>query len=153
MADYYNEISESYEELHGAEQTKKLQAIKKSWNPKGLILDIGCGTNIANKFFKNTIGLDSSFKMLKKGINVCGEAEKLPFKNNSFDAILCLTAFHNFKSQKKAMSEMKRVLKKDQIAITLLKKSKNFNGLKSLVTKNFNVRCIDEEKDLILICP
>ena len=151
MEDYYNVIAGSYNELHGEEQEEKLRLLKVHWNPRGLILDIGCGTNIANKFFKNIIGIDKNFKMLKTGINVCCLAEHLPFKDKSFDAILCLTAFHNFDNPERAISEMKRVVKKDNVVISILKKSKKFNKLKGIIEKNFNAKKIDSKKDVIFI--
>lgn len=153
MENYYNEISTAYDELHLEEQSKKLSIIKSHWNPKGLILDIGCGTNIASKFFNNIIGIDNSFSMLRQGINVCAKAESLPFKTKSFDAILCLTAIHNFNDHKKAIKEMKRILKKDCIAISILKKSSKFNEIKKEILKKFNCRIFEDEKDVIFICP
>ena len=151
MEDYYNATASSYDELHEEEQRKKLELVKKHWKINGLILDIGCGTNIANDYFKNIIGIDKSIKMFKKGTNVCCKAEELPFKDRAFDGILCLTAMHNFDYFNRAIKEMKRVLKGNNVSISVLKKAKNFNKIKNAITKNFNVRAIDEEKDVIFI--
>jgi len=41
------------------------------------------------------------------------EAEKLPFKNNQFDVILCYETIEHIRDPQKAVLEMKRVLKKD----------------------------------------
>lgn len=41
------------------------------------------------------------------------EAENLPFNNNFFDLLLCYETIEHVRSPQKAMSEMKRVLKKD----------------------------------------
>lgn len=153
MKGYYNTIARSYNSLHRKEQEKKLSIIKKIWRPKGLILDIGCGTNIATKYFDKVIGIDKSFNMLQEGTNVCANAENLPFKDKSFDAVLCLTAIHNFNDPIRAINEMKRVLKKCSIAITLLKKSNNFEEIKNNIIKEFDVHCIEEDKDIIFTCP
>ncbi|EKD90180.1 MAG: methyltransferase type 11 [uncultured bacterium] len=40
------------------------------------------------------------------------EAEKLPFKNNQFDLILCYETIEHVRNPKKVISEMRRVLKK-----------------------------------------
>ena len=153
MEDYYNAIAKAYNSLHKNEQAKKLEIISEHWNSKGLILDLACGTNIANNYFSNIIGLDKSIKMLSHGINVCAKAENLPFKNKAFDAVLCLTAFHNFDDPEKAIKEIKRILKKDCIAISIMKKSANFEMLKNLILKNFKVKIIEEEKDIIFTSP
>lgn len=41
------------------------------------------------------------------------EAEKLPFKNNQFDLILCYETIEHVRGPKKALQEMKRVLKQN----------------------------------------
>ena len=80
-----------------------------------------------------------------------GYAEKLPFKNKSFDVIVSVTAIHNFKDQEKALDEMLRIGKKT-IVITLLKKAQKYKKIKDLIYKKLkNVKEIDEEKDTIFI--
>ncbi|MBI2667388.1 class I SAM-dependent methyltransferase [Candidatus Woesearchaeota archaeon] len=102
--EFYNKISKSYDELYGKEQENKLRIIKNNIKLKGLTLDIGSGTGISKKFF-NTIGIDPSFNLLKKG-DICGKAEYLPFKNKGFDNVICLTSIHHF-NLKKSIKEMK----------------------------------------------
>ena len=57
---YYDEISEGYEELHTEEQLKKMAVIKAKIRPKkeDLLLDIACGTGLSSDFNCNVIGLD-----------------------------------------------------------------------------------------------
>lgn len=43
----------------------------------------------------------------------CAEAEKLPFKNNSFDVLLCYEVIEHVRDPQKAMNEMKRVMKEE----------------------------------------
>lgn len=150
---YYNKISKGYNELYKEEQLKKIKIIKKYIKPKGLLLDIGAGTGISTKAFTKKalcIALDPSKEMLKKypGLKVVGKAENLPFKDNTFDIIISVTALHHANPEK-AISEIKRVAKPNaQIAISILKKSKRLPGIKKLL-KNFKE--IEEEKDIILI--
>ena len=50
---YYDEISEGYEELHKEEQETKIKIIK-DWLAPGFnqkLLDVGCGTGLAAQFF------------------------------------------------------------------------------------------------------
>ena len=149
----YDFTARGYNELHQEEQLKKLKTIKKHFQPQGLMLDLGAGTGIST-FYSNSIALDKSFEMIKqfKGGKVVGDAINLPFKDNTFDSLICLTAFHNFSDFNKAIKEIKRVLKNhSSICITILKKSTNFTLIKKLLLSNLNLKEYDEEKDLILI--
>lgn len=150
---YYNQIAEGYNELHEEEQRKKLEIIKKYFHPKGLILDIGAGTGVSTKYFKNIILLDPSKEMLKraKGKKVLGRAENLPFLDNTFDAVISVTSLHHT-DIKKVIEEVKRVSKKNaKYAFSILKKSKEYGKIKDLLHKNFRLKEIDEEKDTILV--
>ncbi|MBI2672761.1 hypothetical protein HYX19_00725, partial [Candidatus Woesearchaeota archaeon] len=61
------------------------------------------------------------------------------------------TAVHHF-NLKKAIQEIKRVSKKEtKYAFTIMKKAKNFEGIRKELHKNFSLKEIDEEKDLILV--
>lgn len=150
---YYNEIAKGYNLLYEEEQRKKLDIIRNNLNPKGRILDIGAGTGISAKYFKNIVLLDPSKEMLKraKGKTVVGKAEEIPFPAKTFDAIISITSLHHTKI-KKAIKEIKRVSKKDcQYAFSLLKRAKNYQLIKQELNKNFNLKEIEEEKDIILI--
>jgi len=150
MNSYYDEISSGYNELHKEEQLKKVRIIIKELgitNEK--VLDVGCGTAFYAELFENYTGLDSSKGMLEKAkANVIlGNAENLPFKDKSFDVVISVTALHNVKDFKKAIKEMERV-SKGKIAISVLKKSKNFDWIKEELK---NYKKIEEEKDIIFI--
>ena len=150
---YYDKIAKGYNELYEEEQEKKLKVIKKYLKPKGLILDIGAGTGIASKYFKNIILLDPSEDMLKqaKGEKIVAKAEKLPFPDKTFDAIISITALHHT-DIKKAIKEIKRVSKKNcKYAFTILKRAKKYSLIKQELEKNFKLKEIDGEKDIILI--
>jgi ubiquinone/menaquinone biosynthesis C-methylase UbiE len=146
---YYDEISKSYNELHGEEQKKKFNLIKKFIH--GKVLDVGCGTGISTP--KGAVGIDPSAELLKQhpGKTVKGCAEQLPFPDKSFDTVICLTAVHNFSDIEKGLREIKRVGKKTFI-ISVLKKSPKFDEIiekiKKIIKPN---KTIDEEKDLIFI--
>ncbi len=152
----YQLIAKSYNELYSEEQLEKLKIISKHLKvkEKDKLLDIGCGTGISTNYFKcNSIGIDSCKELIEQGKNlILGEAEILPFKDKEFDIILCITAIHNFNNYKKAIKEMKRVIKdKGKIAITILKKSSKFNEIKEELNKNFKFKEYDHRLDLILI--
>ena len=155
--DYYSKIAGSYDRLHEEEQINKLRLISKylKVREKDLLLDIGCGTSISTRFFKcKSIGIDNSKGMLKKAGKNCvfGDAESLPFKDKMFDIVISVTAMHNFKDTETSIKEIKRVLKRNgKVAVTLLKKSKNFIKIKRLLLKHFDFIEAEEEKDVIFI--
>ena len=151
--DYYSSIARGYSELYGEEQLKKVKIIIKELKIKDeKVLDIACGPALYSKLFKYYAGIDSSKGLLKQARSnvIFGRAEKLPFKNKSFDVVICVTAIHNFDDTKKAIIEMKRV-SKNKIAVTLLKRSKKFNYIKDLIYEYLDVYEIKEDKDIIFI--
>src|SRR5688572_476862 len=88
-----------------------------------LVLDIGCGTGIATRQLRDrgvrVIGSDIDAGMIEEAEKtspkisyVVAPAHQLPFENNHFDAVTAFSAFHWFRD-KKSLSEIKRVLKKD----------------------------------------
>lgn len=85
------------------------------------ILDAGCGTGLLLKKlsrFGKTWGIDVSYEALKYARKrklkrlFHSSVEKLPFKNNMFDAVVCIDVLYHQKVTKdiKALSEFYRVL-------------------------------------------
>ena len=151
----YNKIAKSYNELHREEQIKKLEIIKKNIKIIPPLLDVGCGTGISTNYFNVvSIGIDNSKEMIKQckeGNLIYGNAEKLPFLDKSFNTVISVTSFHNFKNMKKALLEIKRVSNKDNIAITFLKKSSKLEKFRELLRKYFKFKEIDCHNDILFI--
>ena len=92
------------------------------------ILDIGCG-NCRNLIpFKDNelYGIDFSKKMIKNAKKFCknnklkvnllvADATKIPFEDNYFDIVICISVLHHLNPQdvKKVLKEIYRILKKD----------------------------------------
>jgi len=82
------------------------------------ILDVGCGIgSIEERLLEFDItGIDSSEEMLEEARKrsdkefIHGDAENLPFEENSFDGILYLTTLEFIPDYKKALKEASRVL-------------------------------------------
>lgn len=161
---YYDSISEGYEELHREEQEKKLAIVKSELNIKEdmLLLDVGCGTGITSNFPCKVIGLDPAEKLLEKFSAplakqrecVLAQAEEIPFPDKNFDVVVSITAIQNFVDIEQGIKEMHRVGKKEcQYALTFLKKSEKKDNIMKIIKKYFTITNeIEEEKDIILIC-
>lgn len=102
-----------------------------------IILDIASGsgwtTELLNRLGFNVVAIDLSTYLLKIGkdrINcdnrietdklkiefICADGEKLPFKDESFDGVICMNSLHHFPDYYIILNEMNRVMKKDAIA-------------------------------------
>jgi ubiquinone/menaquinone biosynthesis C-methylase UbiE len=153
----YKHIAQSYNELYGEEQLKKLKIIKKYLKIKEPLFDVGCGTGISTNYFKvKSFGIDNCKEMLIEGRKnyknlIYASAEKLPFKDKSFNTIISVTSFHNFKNMEKALKEIKRVSKNNNIAITFLKKSIKIEKFRNLLKKHFKFKEIDCYNDILFL--
>jgi len=135
VAKMFDTISKEYDGLNrvisfgiDVKWRKKVVEIIGSTNPNS-ILDIATGTgdlaiNLAQTKASKIIGLDISEGMLDVGrkkieklkLNntidmVLGDSEKIPFEDNSFDAITVAFGVRNFENLEKGLSEIYRVLK------------------------------------------
>ena len=91
-------------------------------NPKGIYLDIGCGTGnytiaIADKGL-NMYGIDPSEKMIATAsqrnnqINwMLGSAEEIPVEDNFFDGLFGTLTLHHWQNLEIAFKELFRILK------------------------------------------
>ena len=130
-------IQKSFTEQAKNFETKSMNFTKQEYlehivscvNPQKLdtVLEVAAGTCICGRslapFVKNVTCLDMTSAMLavgkeeteKQGLCnmdfVQGDAEKLPFSDNSFDIVISRLAFHHFPNPKRCFSEMARVLK------------------------------------------
>ena len=90
------------------------------------LLDLGCGTGVILKSLCDKYpdvkfaGLDISEKMLSKARErvgakadlTLGDAENLPYPDDSFDLVTCSESFHHYPNPQKVFSGVRRVLRK-----------------------------------------
>ena len=91
------------------------------------VLDIACGTGNFTRDFARVVGptglvvgLDASTTMLGRALEdtggmeqvayVRGDAQDLPFRDESFDAVCCFAALHLFADPMQALDSIERVL-------------------------------------------
>ncbi len=143
VAKMFDTISGNYDGLNrvisfgiDVKWRKKVLKLISTTNPK-TILDIATGTAdlailMAETNADKIIGLDISAGMLEVGakkINhknlnnrielLLGDSEKMPFEDNSFDAITVAFGIRNFENLEKGLTEILRVLKPNGIFVIL----------------------------------
>jgi ubiquinone/menaquinone biosynthesis C-methylase UbiE len=90
---------------------KKTRLIKKWFDKKKLLLDVGCGTGAytttVTKECKMIVGVDASSRMIEQGRskarrlgldNICfvvGDISHLPFRDKVFDLVFSVNLFHH----------------------------------------------------------
>lgn len=159
MQHYYAQIAQGYEELHQEEQLGKLKVVLDHvrYEKTDKILDVGCGTGLSSLLFMcQKVGIDPTFELLEQAKKrmpvVQGIAEELPFRDNMFTIVICLTALHNFTDPQRALLEMKRV-GTGKFVISILKRAQKFEELLKLVSQTFKVKeMLEDPKDFILFC-
>jgi len=105
---------------------------------KGPVLDVGChGGTFTNQVLtkigsQNIYGIDispSAIELAKKKIPngnfQVASAEELPFKNNFFEAVVCLEVLEHVDHPGQAIKEISRVLKKGGYTILLVPTDNN----------------------------
>ncbi|NTU61294.1 MAG: class I SAM-dependent methyltransferase [Caldiserica bacterium] len=107
-----------------------VKALRKE-KVSGKLLDVGCGPGWflkdLDKVFPSIefTGCDLSERMVFHARNnlpskvkvVAGDAQNLPFSDNSFDVVTSTLAFHHFPQPGKVISEFHRVLKPNGLMI------------------------------------
>ncbi len=94
---------------------------------QGAVLDVGSGTGILSQFARNARA-DLSFTMVDPAAGmlrfapqfartVLGRAEYLPFREGSFDAVLAGDCIHHFSDPRRAIMELKRVMRKNGMLV------------------------------------
>lgn len=104
----------------------KLSKISK----EDVVLDLGCGEGFLISILTNpkkVVGIDISKKALKRAKEVLknrknvelkwGDAQNLKLPSRSFDKIICSETLEHLPNPRRAMSEIRRLLKKDGLAI------------------------------------
>jgi ubiquinone/menaquinone biosynthesis C-methylase UbiE len=140
IANRYNITSNSYDEQYAQEQTAKYQIVQRTLKHSSynVILDVGCGSGL---FFSHiadraqmVVGVDFSRKLLLKAKAqtkyfsdvhlVQADADHLPFKNATFDAVFAFTMLQNMPAPKKTLLEFKQqTTENGKLIVTGLKKA------------------------------
>lgn len=108
---------------------------KLSLNNYSIVLNAGSGGNNYGINSMKMIHVDIAKEKIKKYPNyILASVEKIPIRNNSVDACVCVGSVINYCNLERALSEIHRVLKKNSTLILEFEKTNSFD---LLATKNF----------------
>mgnify|MGYP000685534847 CR=1 FL=1 len=115
----------------------------KALGEKDLVLDLCAGTLSLSEAYREhfngeILALDFSVGMLKVGRKkrlknvypICGDALRMPFRDESFDGVMMAFGLRNLSEMEKGLKEIYRVLKKGgKLVILEFKRPEGFLGL------------------------
>lgn len=118
----YNKIAPTWKQkvwVTSAEFNERIISFAElKGNEKALDVGIGSGELAAVLRLEDVIGVDISEKMIQECRKLhpeyklyVGDAESLPFKDNTFDFVYCRNFLQNFEDPTRAFQEMHRVTK------------------------------------------
>jgi len=119
VTDYYDGIAEDFDDRSNKFASDKFrEEISHYIYESDSILDVGCGTGLmlSRLKAKKKTGIDASAKLLtqtkREGIKLMrGDAEKLPFRNRTFDVVYSVNLLEHTGHPERVISEAERVLK------------------------------------------
>ncbi len=134
IKEYWDSRGESYDRSPGHVCLPEVwrSILKEVFESKMRILDVGTGTGffalILAELGHEVVGLDISEGMLKvarrkakqRGLKVqfkLGDAENLPFKDESFDAVICRHLLWTLPNPKRALAEWARVAREKVVIV------------------------------------
>jgi SAM-dependent methyltransferase len=131
------------------------------------VLDVACGPgNFSREFARAVrpdglvVGIDASRTMLERGaeelrdddpgnlVLVRGDANALPFRDASFDAVCCFAALHLFEDPFAALDDMRRVLAPGgRIALmTSVRRELTLRPMKPLLERASGMRIFEDDE-------
>jgi len=147
---FYDQFSEVWErKINNLETEKRLQVVFKQLlkgiNLKGKkFLEVGCGlgyfSDMANKMGAKVTAVDVGKKLIErchksipKAKFFVASASNLPFKDESFNVVLCTEVIEHVENQSKVLTEIFRVLKQGGYLV-ITTPNRMFKPLFSLLT-------------------
>ena len=137
IAEWYDTLSSSYDELYGNEQSRKHETILEFLGARHfrVLVDIGCGTGTflekVHESYDSAIGIDLSRKMLQIARRretrntdyVLASSSSLPLKNNSADCTVSISTAKAESNLPMIIGELERISRKDSsLAVSVFQK-------------------------------
>lgn len=150
----YDTLDDGYNDAYGKEQREKHDIIlRETQIPRSSVcLDLGCGNGILMGRLAHRsrliVGIDLSSRMVRAAKKkhqrsarcaiVLGDAEYLPFRRHSFQALFAITVVLDPLGVPDTMAEASRVLSNDSIAVfSSIARAEGFNLTESLIEAGF----------------
>lgn len=145
--EFENKIASQYNEWYNDSAISQshnhnfVKYIQKELRPGFKVLDLGCGPATLWVYWEKIkniefIGVDISPKMIKeakksfpRGKFKVADSENLPFKNETFDAVVASSVLHHLPSPDKSFKEIGRILKPYGLLIGREPQQKQFINL------------------------
>lgn len=162
LKEFYDNLSEIYDDFYGPEQRNKILLIEKIYNKLFLSkkfergFDYGCGTGISTEFLskiaKNVYIYDLSEKMIEKAKNkiknsIILKKDDLEKYKDFFDIILSVTVLQDSLDPEKDLILLRNLLKDDGILVLSVLKKRGLSFWKPLIKKYFEIIWFEEEKN------
>lgn len=158
IADRWTEYSVDFDEVHATEDLDQWRAILEEQIHKkgnGTVLDIGTGTgflaNMVAELGYESHGIDFSEGMLsyarensaKRNVTVTyklGEGERLPYDDNTFDAVVNSRVMWTLLDPVSALTEWKRVLKPGGVLLSFTRLYSDEDWSENIYKENIDER-------------
>lgn len=140
VAEWYDALSQSYDELYGEEQSNKQKRVSQFLNGRvfRLIVDVGCGTGTflqsARGNYEEAVGIDFSSNMLKRARArtfpgsvelIRAESSSLPIKDAAADCVVSISLIDSKVNFSRHLTELRRIGKQPgTIVMTIFKEDK-----------------------------
>ena len=129
LAEWYNTISGSYDELYGEEQSRKYETVLGFLGTGHfrVLIDIGCGTGTflekAHEIYDHAIGIDLSAKMLRIATKretantdyVLASSSSLPIKSASSDCTVSISTAKAGSNHSDFIADLRRISRLDAL--------------------------------------
>jgi ubiquinone/menaquinone biosynthesis C-methylase UbiE len=134
VAEWYNNLSSSYDKLYGEEQSQKYKTVLEFLRNRHfrVLVDVGCGTGTflkqAQEIYDYAIGLDLSIKMLRIAMNrktpntdyVLASSSSLPLRDSSSDLTVSISTAEAESNPPSFIADLERIGHEDSLlAVTL----------------------------------
>ncbi|MDI6916163.1 MAG: class I SAM-dependent methyltransferase [Thermoplasmatales archaeon] len=152
----YDEIwARKLKESRKVETGSRMDIASKLVGSGDRLLDIGCGNGsfatLVKDRYKEIYGVDLSREALRRAQELSIRAVKanlnlgLPFKDNCFDAVICLDVIEHIFDPRKFTAELSRVIKKGGILIISSPNIQYWKHVISIIAGRFPKTSDDEE--------